>query len=517
MSKMVANSRYPFKEFKINEFIKLRLEGDRTNIYVKNQIFTQCMYLLLNIPEDQVRKYDDIDSIDEAAENLNRSMEGGGRGIYQIDPEEEFMGHCSNMQAWAENDYDTRILHRNLAFPLLKRLSDVGDPLAKNRIKEEIALRYSSGHETVMTFLADNGYLKYLSRDELEYLLDDNKLPIISTLARISNDITMVLETDSVNVRLMRLIREASKNIGYQNIPFIISHLNKDFSDKSKEMLVKLIYSNFRNQKDFPLIEYLNNHIEFFKEFDLNSIIYNSKIIGFLKGDILNLRENGVKHINDIKLPEDKYLKIEEIDLSNNLINELDGIEKFCNVRRLKLNNNKIYNIDLLNHLKALQHLSLRNNSISKIESKISLPLLESLDLSGNRELKELPEWLNSLPALNSVSFLNCNLKKFSDSTSRYFWMNQNYRFYSNYTLEDIEYYESHFNRKSKSGNQCYKHFVIWLLKMKDLKKFNNITYEDLYKFEELTNKKSIWSGRLTNDFLKWMDDKKQKKITDFL
>jgi len=514
---MSGNSNHLVKEFKINEYIKLRLEGDRTNIYVKNRIFTQCMYLLLNIPVNKVRKYDDIDSIDEAAETLNRSMEGGGRGVYHIDPEEEFMGHCSNMQAWAENDYDTRILHRNLAFPLLKRLSDVGDPLAKNRIKEEIVLRYSSGHETVMTFLADNGYLKYLSRDELEYLLDDNKLPIISTLARSSIDITIALESDTVNVRLMRLIREASRYIGFQDIPFIISHLNKGFSVKSQEMLVNFIYANFRNQNDFPLIEFLNNHFEFFKEIDLNSIMYDEKIIGFLGGTILNLREKGVKHVIDIKLPEDEYLKIEEIDLSNNLINDLDGIQKFSNVRRLKLNNNKIYNIDILNKLKLLQHLSLRNNIISNMESTITLPNLESLDLSGNRELKEIPDWLNSLPALNSVSFMNCNLKNFSDSTSRYFWMNQNYRFYSNYTLEDIEYYESHFNRKSKSGNQCYKHFVMWLLKMKELKKFHKIMYEDLYTFEGVTKKKSIWSGRFTNDFLKWMDNKKQKKITDFL
>ena len=515
---MIPNSRHPVKEFKINDYIKLKLEGDRTNIYVKNRIFTQCMYLLLNIPVDKVRKYDDIDSIDEVAEILDRSMEGGGRGMYHIDPEEEFMGHCSNMQAWAENDYDTRILHRNLAFPLLKRLSDVGDPLAKNRIKEEVALRYASGHDAVMTFLADNGYLKYLNRDELEYLLEDNKIPIISALARISNDITMAFETQSVNIRLMRLIRDASKNIGYQNIPFIISHLNKDFSEKSQEVLVNFIYSNFRNQKDFPLMEFLNNHIEFFKELDLNSIMYDEKIIGFLRGNILHLREKGVKNVNDIKLPEDEYLKIEEIDLSNNLIINLDGIQKFRNLRRLKLNNNKIYNFNILNNLELLQHLSLRNNLISSMESTISLPNLESLDFSGNRELKEIPEWLNYLPALKSVKFINCNLKIFSDSTSRYFWMNQNYRFYSNYTLEDIEYYESHFNRKSKSGTQCYKHFVNWLLKMKELKNFHKIKYDDLDMFEEETKKKSIWSGRLTYDFLKWLDNKKnQKKITDYL
>ena len=170
------------KDYVVNDFLKLRLEQGRTHIYVKNRLFMQCMYLLLNIPTNKIRQYDNIDSIDEAAEVLDRSMEGGGRGVYQISPEEEFQGHCSNIQAWYENDYDTRILHRNLAFPLLKRLTDAGDPLARKRFKEEIALRYASGHHTVMMFLIHNGYLKYLTSNELECLLDDNQLPILNTL-----------------------------------------------------------------------------------------------------------------------------------------------------------------------------------------------------------------------------------------------------------------------------------------------------------------------------------------------
>jgi len=40
------------KEFKVNDYIKLKLENGRTNIYVKNRVFRQCMYLLLNIPVD---------------------------------------------------------------------------------------------------------------------------------------------------------------------------------------------------------------------------------------------------------------------------------------------------------------------------------------------------------------------------------------------------------------------------------------------------------------------------------
>jgi len=55
------------------------LVGGRSNIYVKGKLFNQCKYLLLNIPTQALRKFETIDSIDQAAETLSRSMEGGGR------------------------------------------------------------------------------------------------------------------------------------------------------------------------------------------------------------------------------------------------------------------------------------------------------------------------------------------------------------------------------------------------------------------------------------------------------
>jgi tetratricopeptide (TPR) repeat protein len=90
-----------------------------------------------------------------------------------IPHEVEFWGHCSNLQAWAENHYDTRLLHRNLAFPLLKALAKGGDRKAKIRFKEEIAKRLSSGIKSVILYLFEGGYLKYLSLEELECVLED--------------------------------------------------------------------------------------------------------------------------------------------------------------------------------------------------------------------------------------------------------------------------------------------------------------------------------------------------------
>jgi hypothetical protein len=158
--------------FRVNKYIKLKLVGNRTNIYVNDQLFNQCKYLLIEIPRARMGDYADIDSIDEVTESLDRSMEGH-EGMYRgISPETEFWGHCSNLQAWAENNYDTRILHRNLAFPLLKRLTEVGDPNAKKVFKQELVKRIGSGYSTVIEYLSAGGYFQYLSGPDIDNILD---------------------------------------------------------------------------------------------------------------------------------------------------------------------------------------------------------------------------------------------------------------------------------------------------------------------------------------------------------
>ena len=63
------------KEFKVNDYITLKLENKKTNIYIKGELFRQCKFLLLNISVDKISTFDDIDSVDEIAERLDKSME----------------------------------------------------------------------------------------------------------------------------------------------------------------------------------------------------------------------------------------------------------------------------------------------------------------------------------------------------------------------------------------------------------------------------------------------------------
>ena len=116
----------------------MKLEKGKTVIYVNEKKFLQCKYLLIEIPRNEIEYFEDIASIDEVSERLDHSLEKSINGK-KLTPEIEYWGHCSNLQTWVENLYDTTLLHSSLAFPLLKKLTDVGDPIASKVFKEEIS------------------------------------------------------------------------------------------------------------------------------------------------------------------------------------------------------------------------------------------------------------------------------------------------------------------------------------------------------------------------------------------
>ncbi len=62
-------------EFKVNNFITLRLVDGKTIIYVSGKKFKQCKFLLLNIPNHQMKSQENIKSIDEAADVFDFKLE----------------------------------------------------------------------------------------------------------------------------------------------------------------------------------------------------------------------------------------------------------------------------------------------------------------------------------------------------------------------------------------------------------------------------------------------------------
>ncbi|TFG12358.1 MAG: DNRLRE domain-containing protein [Promethearchaeota archaeon] len=241
----------PTLEKEINHYITLKLEYGRTFIYVNGKRFVQCIRLVLNIQKNEIPLYDEIESIDEAAEVYQNHIYQNRivRGLmaapvpdqsHNITPEQEFWGHCSNLQAWVENNYDTRILMSNISFPLLRELSKAGDPVARRVYKEEIALRLESGYRSVVQYILAQGYLGEFSSDEFETMLDStdliqklsSDLKVLSSLLNscirkfptlIEKIIIQVLNLPSSENILLSMIR---RDISYSQLPGFI----KDYS-----------------------------------------------------------------------------------------------------------------------------------------------------------------------------------------------------------------------------------------------------------------------------------------------
>jgi len=156
----------------------LKLKGIITYIYVDGKKFNQCKSLFVVLPEGEEEDFDYIESIDEAGDIMNEKYKRNhikylNSRKFGVPPETEFWGHCSNLQAWYEHKYDPRVLHSNIAFPLLKELCKLGDPIAKERFKDAVRERFLSGNTTVIKFLLADNYLDIFDEVEMESMLQE--------------------------------------------------------------------------------------------------------------------------------------------------------------------------------------------------------------------------------------------------------------------------------------------------------------------------------------------------------
>lgn len=357
-----------FSKFKVNEYITLQLEdgidGMETVIYIEGIPFKQCKFLLLNIPVDKIKSFDDIDSIDEAAERLNRSMEGDGIYPYKIPPETEFWAHCSNLQVWAESNYNTRLLKSDLAFPLLKKLTEAGDPLANKVFREEIAKRFENGHKQVQEYLLEEGYMSYLSEEELSSLTPKQYFDFViikGKLYPIDLDYyeLWVKGEETGKLKDIAEIKGLKRQTDLKHL-LIEGHNIEEI--KGLETLRILEELNLAKNQiiDIKSLEKLTN---------LKNLVLSSNKITEIKGleSLINLKE---LYLYDNEITEIKRLEtlknLELLSLGKNQITEIKGLENLTNLKELWLNNNQIYEIKGLQTLKKLKKLVIGNNPIPK-------------------------------------------------------------------------------------------------------------------------------------------------------
>lgn len=401
--------------FKINDFLSLKLENSETVIYVKGDRFSICKHLVLNIPIDKISSFNEIQSIDEASDRITRQN-------VVIPPETEFWGHCSNLQVWHENNYNTKLLHRNLAFPLLKRLTEIGDIGAKRVFKEEVAKRFSSGHYPTSEYLYKEGYLQSFNTIELESLIQDcfNKNYFKTLLQKIilekirrqfpaANELRHFIEDDKI---IELTISRKSHRIIKDSKDIFCLQLLTDLKILSLFNFEKISLCDFES---FKCLESLNIMLCNIKEIKcltaLNQLkileLNNNKIIE-IEGlnTLINLKKlsiynNKIEEIKNL----DGLLNLEELNLGDNKIKVLEGINNLTNLTKLRLDNNEILEITRLSLLNNLKYLNLRGNQIEDISNLKQLKNLEKLDLSYNKIRNT--DALIYLPKLERVNLKN--------------------------------------------------------------------------------------------------------------
>ena len=417
-------------EYKINNYITLKLEYGKTQIYLLGERFIQCKFLLMDIPAEEINSFDEIDSIDEVEEILDHSLETQPKLEYNIDPSSEFWAHCSNLQVWSEENYNTNLLHKNLAFPLLKKLTEGGDVKAKHVFKEEIVKRMRSGSLRVALFLLKEKYLEYLNQEELE------------------------LSYYYQNRYLREKIEEILKKRRWDSSHKIALLVLKELAELGDDMAKRRSIEEFQNERERKNLSSYDLMIKDGYRTDVKwtsfyEYLDRATMMGMLleRGEaktmlaLDNIISNRLLEVNSKREPKPLRGRVSATLRPTYLIGEIDeeiGNYTFLieNKRVVELNLNANSDFKLLGFpepilkLTALRKLNLSFNNIQKIPVDISslkelsililnwcnihslpesigeLRLLEKLDLKSN-SIGDLP---NSIGELRSLKELNLNI-----------------------------------------------------------------------------------------------------------
>ena len=401
------------KEFKVNEYITLKLENGRANIYVNGERFIPCFRWFFNKSQNAIKVHDEIYSIDEVFDRHNPLQENiikVAGGYRFITTDSEFLVYCSNLQAWVEKDYDTRLLNRFLAFPLLKKLSSIGDIKAIRVFQDEIAKRIMSGDPTATKYLVIENYLSNLKMKNLKSLLSAMSEGVKREFKRILQD-QFQESFNSKNERKLDIIQTRHQLFNVLKLVLNTNELNsfEYVICKGIRIFLKDNSLKIRDIDDISQIHGLNS-LKSLEKLDLsNNNIKEINNLDNLKSlKVLDLSHNKIKEIKNLE----NLKKLENLNLFFNEISDIQGLEQLIHLKRLFLCKNRITENKNLNTLNKLEILNLNHNKISEIKGLDNLRNLKKMNLGFNSitEIKNL-ENLNELEELyltyNLISEIN--------------------------------------------------------------------------------------------------------------
>jgi len=214
----------------VNKFLEVVYDeqASRARVIVDGKPFLHCSFIVADIASTN----HDIQSIDDLAQYQDaRILEGRNVREY-LTPAEEVFAHASNLQAWAEYGYDTRLLHSNIAFPLLKELASAGDDIAARVLPAEVDARLRDGNTDTRNFIIEQ-YGEMLNNDSIKFLANDvvNLLVVLRLLTTRIDVLTKEKILLYVNAFLPDLSNDARENL--------LQILMTDYVDPDMEKFLK--------------------------------------------------------------------------------------------------------------------------------------------------------------------------------------------------------------------------------------------------------------------------------------
>ena len=137
------------KEFKINEYLKVVLSDIGIDIRFKDRKFLNCYFIPIDLNVKDITSLMEIPPVNEfeAFKKFEKKFVEKHNNVplsvfhenFNIVPKEDlFWAQCSTLEVWAENDYSSNLLPNDIAFSLLKKLTELGDPQATKLFEKEI-------------------------------------------------------------------------------------------------------------------------------------------------------------------------------------------------------------------------------------------------------------------------------------------------------------------------------------------------------------------------------------------
>jgi len=355
---------------------------------------------MLHIPKADISSYDQINSIDEAYEVYHTLYEGK---IYDteekliINPEQEFWAHSSNLQAWAENNYDSRLIHSNLSFPLLKELAKHGDSSIISLFKEEIKKRLPSANSNLLTLFQTEGYIPYYAGMASILKMEDFSREDVAKMLEAGNPLLINYLTE------MKFINSLTREEYFRSL--LGGRIEKEDQVNCMLQLEKMI--------DDPLniillLDYSMNGFYIYRnEFTALSVSEKNLNVPKCIGSLKNLKKLYLfgNHIENLPDSFTNLQNLEQINLASNNLSTFPS--EICKIKSLKtciLCYNKLRSIpDDIKNLRNLEYLDLDGNSITEIPQSIEkLSKLESLKLCDNK-IGYLPTELANIESLKHL------------------------------------------------------------------------------------------------------------------